>query len=106
MATINEAHSLKDLIEFMHTLTLLCTKNPLNSTYLSQRIDQLSHSNYQIANSPLGRAQLYEYVGLLLTELLINDDQLLTSELKTAVLSLEQKIGAIERPTPKHQRSR
>lgn len=106
MTTINEAHSLKDLIGFMHTLKSLCVKSPLNSAYLDQCIDQLSHSNYQIANSPLGRAQAYEYAGLLLTELLINDDQLLTSDLKTVVLALEQKIGAVDRPTIKHQRSR
>ncbi|MFZ2314157.1 MAG: hypothetical protein WAW86_00665 [Gammaproteobacteria bacterium] len=106
MATINEANSLKDLLGFMQTLKLLCANNPLNSTYLDQRIQQLNQPTYQIANSPLGRAQTYEYAGLLLTQLLMNDDQLLTPNLRLAVFALEQKIGPVDSPAPKSQRSR
>lgn len=106
MATINEANSLKDLLGFMHTLKSLCANHPVNSAYLGQLIHQLNQPVYQIANSSLGRAQTYQYAGHLLTELLMNDDQILTPELRSAVFALEQKIGPVDRPASKPQRSR
>ncbi len=93
MAPINEANLLEDLILLIKRLQQECTRNSTSRPYLDNIIHQLSQPNYYIENSQQGYEQVNRYLGLLLLELMHQDQPLFNHRTQEYIRTFEETIA-------------